>query len=79
MMSGFDPIKQINNQHRGLYVDLQLSEDDEDDSDLQYDINLNSQQDIEKQKKYKRVYDAKYKIPPTQKIIEMNIDDIIGK
>eukprot|EP00347_Sterkiella_histriomuscorum_P022995 403336357 len=79
MMSGFDPIKQINNQHRGLYVDLKIEEDDEDEEDDIYDINMASHQDIEKAKEFKRVYDAKYKMPQNQKMIEQNIDQIIGK
>lgn len=63
-VSGLQPLKIAN---RGLNLDfLKIEETEgEDDSDYEFDINTDSNDN--KQQRFKRIYDAKYKIPPANK------------
>lgn len=72
---------QINDRNRGLYVDLKIHDGDEDDDiDDSYGINLKVQDEEEEgRRKVKRIYDAKYKIPPNKKLVEYNIDQLISR
>ncbi|CDW90585.1 UNKNOWN [Stylonychia lemnae] len=65
--AGFDPVKKFN-ARAALYVDLKI-DDDDDEEDNEYEINTKSD---DHKVTYKRVYDAKYKIPPSEKVQSLN-------
>ena len=72
---GFDPVKKFNTK-AALYVDLKIDESD-DDEDIDNDYEINTKIDDHKVK-YKRVYDAKYKIPPSEKAKNLNITMVLN-
>lgn len=58
---------------------MQVGETEEgEDQEFDYEINMETSSDDKGRVRYKRIYDAKYKIPPQQKLKEINIQEILN-